>query len=273
MLLFTILAASSCQDVIELEVPEGRTRLVVDGLLSDAQEIQTVSLKYSTPYFANKPLPPASGAEVRISNDKGESFSLTEEEDGIYRGAVEARVGRSYQLYIKTAEGEEYQSSLQRMEAVGELIDIAHEYQEKNQFSEEEGYWVSIECSDIPDEKNYFRWRFYINDELLDKASDLYFASDRFVEGSSSLFITFYDHLLQEDDMARVEQMSISKEAYEFMSLLNEQVNNSSSQFSTPPAPIRGNLANLNGTNDDALGFFMVSSVVSMEINISDSGE
>ena len=92
------------------------------------------------------------------------------------------------------------------------------------------------------------------------------FAKDQLVDGSSGLVVPFYQNKLKEGDVARVEQMSVSKEAYAFLNLLNQQTSNAGSQFSTPPAPIRGNVYNLQKTSDYALGFFMVSSAMVREI-------
>ncbi len=267
-ILFTlILTTSGCEDVIELDVPEGRTRLVVDGLVADAYEVQTVKLKYSAPYFSNTETPAATGAEVIITDSKGNEFVLEEAEPGIYQSAFKAQTGTGYSLYVKTAEGEEFRSPMQRMEPVASLDTIYYEFVEKSIFNEEEGYVVVIECSDIEGVENFFRWKYFVNGEFQDNIEDLAFTNDRFVDGSQGLTVTFSSRMLQPGDMAKVEQMSVTREAYNFMNLLREQVYGGG-QFSTPPAPVRGNVVNISNQEDFALGFFMVSSIVSKEVEI-----
>lgn len=56
-----------------------------------------------------------------------------------------------------------------------------------------------------------------------------------------------------------VRQLSISKDAYEYWRRVGELVNNTGSVFDTPPAPIKGNLYNINDPNEVVLGYFEVA--------------
>jgi hypothetical protein len=56
-----------------------------------------------------------------------------------------------------------------------------------------------------------------------------------------------------------VRQLSIDKEAYEYWRKVRELVNNTGSVFDTPPAPIRGNLFNVNDPEEVVLGYFEVA--------------
>ncbi len=56
-----------------------------------------------------------------------------------------------------------------------------------------------------------------------------------------------------------VRQLSISRDAYEYWRRVGEVVNNTGSVFDTPPAPIKGNLYNVNDENEVVLGYFEVS--------------
>lgn len=262
------LLSTACEDVIELDVPEGRRRLIVDGLITDGNEVQTVSLKYSSPYFSPEALTPASQALVVVSDDTGKKDTLQETDPGIYQKALQAEVGRSYSLYVKTAQGEEFHSSPQRMAEVGGLDTLFYEFREAGSFNDEEGYIVNLECSDIPEQRKYFRWRLFVNQDFQGQPRNLFSAKDQLADGFKGLSVSFWNHLLQEGDVARVEQMSISEEAYEFLNLLYPQVNSGNGQFGTPPAPIRGNIKGLKDPNEYALGFFMVSAMLSSEIEI-----
>ena len=103
-ILFALLTITTgCQDVIELEVPEGRTRLVVDGLVTDASATQTVKLKYTAPYFSNTSTPAATGAEVFITDNEGNKFLLEESEPGLYQADFQAQVGNSFTVCVAEA--------------------------------------------------------------------------------------------------------------------------------------------------------------------------
>lgn len=56
-----------------------------------------------------------------------------------------------------------------------------------------------------------------------------------------------------------VRQLSVSKDSYEYWRRVRELVNNTGSVFDSPPAPIRGNLYNVNDPEEVVLGYFEVA--------------
>src|SRR5690606_27742860 len=58
-----------------------------------------------------------------------------------------------------------------------------------------------------------------------------------------------------------VRQTSISKSAYEYWRKVRELVNNTGSVFDTPPAPIYGNVSNVDDDTEVVLGYFEVARV------------
>lgn len=59
--------------------------------------------------------------------------------------------------------------------------------------------------------------------------------------------------------LVTIEQQSLTKSAYDFWELVDEQNNNVGSVFDTPPARIRGNLYNVTNPDDVVLGYFGAS--------------
>ncbi len=55
-----------------------------------------------------------------------------------------------------------------------------------------------------------------------------------------------------------VRQLSISKDAYDYWRKVRELLNNTGSVFDSPPAPIQGNLYNVNNPDEVVLGYFEV---------------
>lgn len=266
ILLLGSLLFSACEDVIELDTPEGNTRLVVDGLLTDRHELQTVRLHYTTPYFSEQPLPAATEALLIIKENGIPADTLAETSPGVYQKAFQGKAGEQYSLYIKTAEGDEYQSTPQLLQPVP-TIDSIYAELSSSPFSDESGYVVMIRTNDPKEVTNFYQWRLFINGELQQGMENLAIAHDRLVNGNKGVGIGFYRNRLQPGDSARVEQLSVSEEAYDFMSLLRAQASGGG-QFSTPPAPVQGNVESLAREEDYALGFFMVSAVSSKSIRI-----
>lgn len=56
-----------------------------------------------------------------------------------------------------------------------------------------------------------------------------------------------------------VRQLSIDEDAFDYWAKVRELVNNTGSVFDTPPAPIRGNLFNVNDPDEVVLGYFEVA--------------
>ncbi len=266
-LLFCSLLFTACEDIIELNTPEGKRRLVVDGLLTDQPELQTVSLKYTAPYFSGEQTPAASGALVIVKENGSYADTLQETQAGIYQKAFRGQAGNEYRLYIKTVNGEEYLSHPQRLQPVPAIDSLYAEFNE-SRYSDESGYLLFLRTSDPEEVTNFYRWRLFINGALQQGTDNLYIASDKLVNGNSGLGLAFFRHRLQQGDSARVEQLSVSGAAYDFMSLLKDQASGGS-QFSTPPAPVRGNVVALSEEENFALGFFMVSAVSGKKITIT----
>lgn len=265
-----LLSVAACEDVIELDVPEGRTRLVVDGLLTDREELQTVKLKYTAPYFSNQSTPLVKGATVYVTDNTGEKIILEETAPGIYQKRFAGVIGRTYQLTVEVANGPVYRSLEEPLKAVPTIDSIYYEFEEASLYNEEEGYFVSITASDPPGKNDFYRWQYYVNGEKQSEPEDLFFDSDRLIDGNEGLTISFYRDALVVGDTALVEQMTISENAYEFLNLLYQQTVSGGSQFAPPPAPIKGNMVNVEDNQDYALGYFMVSAVKSEKIIIED---
>ncbi|SOD90473.1 DUF4249 domain-containing protein [Spirosoma fluviale] len=58
-----------------------------------------------------------------------------------------------------------------------------------------------------------------------------------------------------------VEQLSISPNAYRYYRLFAEQVQNTGTLADSPPAPISGNIRNVNNSSENVVGYFSASSV------------
>jgi hypothetical protein len=196
ILLLCSLLVSACEDVIELDAPEGNKRLVVDGLLTDQQALQTVSLTYTAPYFSGRQTPAATDALVIIKENGTNRDTLQETSPGIYQKLFQGRQGKEHSLYIKTAEGDKYLSNPQRLQAVPAIDSIYAEYTE-NSFSDESGYMVMLRTNDPKEEVNYYRWRLFINEELQQGTINLYIANDQLINGSNGFGLGFYRHRLQ----------------------------------------------------------------------------
>ena len=81
---FSLLALSSCEDVIELELGTTEPQLVIEATLDASNQIATVSLSKSNDFYDNSAPDKISSATITLSNGTGDIFNLTETNTGIY---------------------------------------------------------------------------------------------------------------------------------------------------------------------------------------------
>ena len=66
----------------------------------------------------------------------------------------------------------------------------------------------------------------------------------------------------------RVEQLSLTEESHDFLALLRSQTVDLGETFGVAPAPIIGNLSNIEDPSEIVLGYFGASSVESRQIQL-----
>lgn len=296
LLAFIILAG--CEKQIELDLPSVGSKLVVDGwFVSESGEnglerLHKVRLTRSIPYFETTNYPVVRDAQVVLKDDKGHSFPLTytvpkfydpnqekevaDEKKAHYEIRKDLELNTSYTLYIKTTDGKEYQSNSQKVINYADAPKIYAEYKEEDEFNDlDEGYYINFEPK-YPDVGSfYFCWQlvrvdFYkewIDADKYKIVTDItpytnfLFGSNVYTSVDESE--TQFDQPVMKDDMYFIKQHVIAKGVYDFLRLAEEQRDNDGTQFSPPPAPLRSNIKCIGGKtlDDDALGFFIISSV------------
>ncbi len=249
-----LLGLWSCEDVIDVALDEGETLLVVDGWVTDQPGPYTIRLTTTAPYFSNQSTPRVSEASVRITDSEGFSEVLQENEPGIYQTSqLRGKIGNTYTLHI-AVEGEEYeaQTSIRRVPLIDSL---GFEYEEESPFIEEEGYYVSYFGPEPAGKGDFYRFKVYQNNQMLADPGDLIFVDDELVDGNYIHDFMLNDEAFQEGDTIRVENWSITEDAYYFYLELLPQIENFG-LFANPPANVRTNVVNKNPEGLKAVGWF-----------------
>ncbi len=265
--ILSLIFFASCQDVVDLKVPDGDIQLVVDGWLTDQEGEKQILLSTTANYFDNTETPRVTGALIILKNEKGAVDTLEEKEAGVYITNYVGEVGETYHIYIRTSEGEEYESTPEPLDYVPPISAIRARFQEETVF-EDEGYYVSIDTEEPAGVGDYYRWKQYVNGKYLNEPFDLLYASDEFVDGNPITDIEMNTEPLQLGDHYRIQQLSISEQAYEFFVQLQTQTAFVGSLFDSPPAALKGNIINLDSSGKKALGYFGVSAVSEIELLI-----
>lgn len=261
LFLFSLLGMWSCQDKIDIDLPEGETFLVVEGWITNEPGPQIVKLSYTAAYFSDKPLPTVTGAHVTIEDDEGNLTPLVENTPGIYHYPDSGIIGRAYRLNISIPGGDVYRSDFELLREPVLIDSIAWQVSDKTpnpEFDEnpDDIYDVVIFTQEPPSPGDYYQWRSILNGVEQRAPSDIFTSDDALVNGSIIPFFNVTEELYSASDTVTIIQEHISQAAYEFLTQVQAQTAFVGSPFDTPPAPIAGNVHNLTNLDRDALGFF-----------------
>ena len=295
ILLFIIGTLFTCIEPFSPRLDQYQSILVVDALLTDENGSNYIRLSRTIKTAGEKP-EMVSGALVMIKDDQGSSTTLSETSDGTYKTdsiTFRGEVGRSYKLYIKTDEGEEYESESSLMYPVQDIDSVYFSKDQEIVDNETlEGIRIYMDSKGESD-CQYYRWTYeewwkfrvpypklydYVSEDTIiplstvnetcwsnNKSDEINIKSigpgisNKF-EKKPVLFIATdkSDRLLIQYNL-KVRQLSISKKEYEFWDMMS-QINESGGDiFDKQPFEISGNIHNINKPDEQVLGYFQVS--------------
>ena len=279
LILMSVALLTSCEDVIDLKTETGASQLVVDGWITDQPGPQTIRLTLSAAYFNNGPAPVATGAEVLITDDKGNKYPFSySPENKTYQWAPTqdtialGRIGRTYTLTIRY-EGDTYVATNQinRVPRIDSLVYEEEKLPIKPDKGPQEGYIAQFYARDFVGLGDTY-WIKPLKGGKLHgtEARNISLAFDgAFSPGSPSDGLIFIQPLRQSitinglfsaGDTAGVELHSITPETYYFLLQVRQESANGGI-LAVPPANIPTNIQNLQPNGKKALGFFGASAI------------
>jgi hypothetical protein len=238
---------------------------------------------------------------IRDSDGVSVSLSESSDGTGIYYTPDDflAVAGKSYSLLITLANGTDYTSLPEKIKRATDILELSAEFTktplEGNKI--QTGLKIYATFQDNPEEKNFLMWKnngtyqtvtfpenFLARDplggpaiipapkeccvicwvhELADRSIRLF--KDNNVSGN---LITAQAAFIEDDGvrftdkyLVRIEQHSLTREAFQFFQLLEAQISINGDIFDPPPATIRGNMINLTNPDDNVIGYFRASDV------------
>lgn len=252
---FFTIAFASCEDVIEVEVPEEDPRLNVEGLIrvDTTEEFLPIEIKLSTttPFFDEfEPLNEVEEITIIIQvfdeegNSQGTGTSVLgpdETRDGYYipvviEGDVDERVGMGiiefdalYTLVI-TWKGRRYAAQTRYVPAVP----ITEASFGENTLFEEDETEVIVQFEDNPEPGNYYIFDFGAGEYLP--------SEDEFYNGQEFEFSYFVQRELSTSEPLELKIFGADQTFYNYMLLLTEQSGLLENPFQVPVATVRGNV-------------------------------
>ena len=250
------LPLTSCEDVIDLDLPQRPPLLAVEGAITDQPGPYVVKLALTAPYFREGPLPPVTGAVLTLAEDGagGSTETLRERSPGEYvTSQLRGQIGRQYTLTIQT-EGQTYraQTEIRRTMAIDSL---GQKYIDVTRGPDSVGYQVQFYARELPGPGDSYRYKVYRNGLLWDQPADLLVVTDDLLDGRY-LAGPLDGHSYQPGQRVRVEINSITDDYKLFLQQVATQTNNRG-LFAPPPANARTNVRNLEaGSARVAVGYF-----------------
>jgi len=253
-----LIFASSCEDVIDLELPTSEPKLVIDASIDWFKDTsgneQNIKLSLSAPFF-DIDVPPANNATVRITDNNNNSFDFIEDGDsGVYvNNSFIPEINAEYNLTI-VYNGETYVAT-ETLKPVNEITRV--EQNLEGGFSGDETE-IKAFFNDPEEEENYYFFEFTPS---LPVTPTLDTFKDEFVNGNE-IFGFYIEEDLDTGQSVTIRNHGVSERFYEFMFILLQQIDDGGGgPFETQPATVRGNCINQTNPDNFPLGYFRLSEV------------
>ena len=265
VILLASIAITSCTDVIDVDVPEAESQLVIEASIDwekgTSGSDQTIKLSKSTSYF-DQQFVPVTGASVIITNDNdGTFFIFTDQNNGDYTtNSFVPELNQSYILEV-IHNGERYSAT----ETLTSVVDVEDVYESKDK-ALDDVLEINIDFQDPVNDENYY---FVKIQEQADALPTLFGISDEFIDGN--LVNIFYERDEDEDinqeeyqpgDVVDIKFHGISEQYYDYISLLTAQMDALDNPFGTIPVTLKGNCINESNRDKDAFGYFRLTEVI-----------
>jgi|TARA_B110000908_G_scaffold110414_1_gene129489 hypothetical protein len=258
----------NCEEVVEIDVPTGTPKLVVEALFEvyfDEIPLTTqaiVKLRLSAGYFDGE-LPLVTNAFVTLANSSNNTIVSFEDGDldGNYipTSVFTPEDNVVYELSV-TYNNEVFKGKASKVKTP---LFINVEQGTKTLFSGNETE-VIVEFSDDELQENFY---------LFDFTNNLYLSiEDRFFNGSDYNFSFFY----QEEEVeipsdVTIKMAGVSKNYYTYFRVLSSQSGQSGGgPFQTTPSSLLGNIVNTTDITNFPLGYFNISETATYTLSLTE---
>ena len=287
-----LVALWSCEDQIDVELPESDPVVVIDAWVNNKEEVQVIKVQRTIPYFENSFLPGLNEAVVRLEDlTDGVTYNFEKgEEDGAYvwEPTVDqpsiGTIGNDYKLTVQVNNfSYESYTTLNR---VAEIDSISFRFEKGNSFFPD-SYFAGVFALDPLGPGDCYWIKAWKNGEYLNLPSEINISYDAggspgavvdgivfiqpirdginpFDQDEDDNFLSPY----APGDSVYVEIHSVSYEAYTFLyevSVQTDRPGGFAELFAQPLANVPTNILVSDETPNatPAIGFFTMSAISS----------
>ncbi|MAJ52259.1 MAG: hypothetical protein CMB82_11710 [Flammeovirgaceae bacterium] len=294
IIIFCIL--TSCIDPVQLDVAGEDKFLVIVGEITNFEESYKVRIFESAQQKSGKInlTNPISNAEVKIWSQDGENVILNEDEPGQYMsklGELVGQTGKQYYLEVKLSDGKEYRSTPEYIDQATPISNVSFEFVPEEQLNQFENIiiknmlkvFVDVELIENREE-TFLKWevngeyqfneyRFpgpdvvnrtcYVLDNLplgdveILKAS----SNDQIDISKIEIKSVKVNHKFASNYCFHIRQETLSLGAYDYWGKIKKITESEGSLFENPFGRVKGNIRNVNDSNDEVMGYFSASGI------------
>lgn len=274
--------------------------LVVDGLVTDQPGRNRIFLSLTAEYSPTSLNLLVSNATVFVTSNTNQRVNFREISPGYFQpenSNWQGEAGKSYTLNVRLSDGREYRSQPELLRPVVPIDTIYTEFTQNlipGTTTYNKGFDVYIDVKDPATTGDYYRWSWVHYEmprycgfeyqtfggepprvvefgllccgncwEITRLQNQINIASDQAINGNRisrrpilrAPFTSYSPYYVE------VEQQSLTKEAYLYLSTLNDLVNNTGGLFDAAPATLLGNMSNTSNPDELVFGFFGASAI------------
>ncbi len=238
-----ILALSSCEDVIDLNLNNAEPQIVIEANIVNGINKQTVKISTTKKFSDNNTPTPFKGATVTILQSNGiKDIAFTEFEPGIYTSSFFiGKPGQKYTLQVK-ANNKTYTAT----STMPQIVNLDSLTITELSFFTNKNKFVQVNFIDPAAIKNQYNYVIMVNDTL---RNAYYVDEDRFNDGKTvknTLFTSSPD--LKKGDRVNIDFQCIDYNTYRYFFAITQISGNGG-----PPTAPSNPLSNF---DNGALGYF-----------------
>jgi Domain of unknown function (DUF4249) len=244
---------ASCEKEIELDLADTDSKIVIEGVISNFSNIQTIKIHKSVLFYESSNYPAVSNAIVTVSDNGAAPVPFLEVSPGTYQANFSGVPNHTYNLSVKI-EGIEYISTSKMPETVP-LNQLTYEESSFPSTGNTTLYTVTPVFIDPIDKTNFYRFGVTI-DGTQDKSINT--LDDVLINGIENTFPIFRtENDIVSGSIVKITMYGIDQNVYNYFFVLQQ---NGDGQ-ATPNNPI-------SNINSGVLGYFSAQNKQEMTIKI-----
>lgn len=232
---------SSCKKVIDLQLADSASQLVIEGNVTDVSGAQVLTISKSVNFSDSNTFPPVAGAVVKMTDTYNRVYNFTERTPGTYTVNTTGHYGETYTLQVQV-NGQTYKAKSTMPIGRVKMDSISMDAQT---FGNSDTKTVAVYYHDPSFTKNQYRFVLTVNGVEVRR---VLVKNDQFNDGRSIQVLLYQDDItINTGDKIDVEMQCIDPAIYNYWYTFSQQQNGPGS--ATPSNPT-------NNFDNNVLGYF-----------------